>query len=179
MTKLSWIVVGILHFIVIFNPAEASSPDVSVVFNQNRYHVSYKTSISAPLEDVIGMLTNYDKISRVVPTVKKIHILDKNDNFDLVETHYKGCILFFCKKLINTQKITINNAVIEAISLPNNSDFKYSLMRWELKENDGVTVLNYTAEFEPKFWVPPIIGPKFLKRKLVIETQHAAKIFTN
>jgi hypothetical protein len=26
--------------------------------------------------------------------------------------------------------------------------------------------VNYAIEFEPKFWVPPVVGPYILKRKL-------------
>lgn len=177
MKRSSWFFLLFLIISLYKTDVFASNSGVSVSFKENRYHVSYKTSLEAPLEDVIVAITNYEKISNLLPSVTKVKVLKKGNNVDLVETHLKSCILFFCKKIINTQEVAIYNSYVEANSLPNKSDFRYSHMKWELQEDNGLTTLTYTAEIEPKFWVPPIFGPKLLKRKLEAEAQIALNMF--
>ena len=55
---------------------------------------------------------------------------------------------------------------IEAIVDPEKSDFKYSDERWELVERKEKTLLIYEFEMEPAFWIPPLIGPFYIRRAL-------------
>jgi len=50
--------------------------------------------------------------------------------------------------------------------VPEQSDFNHSISEWRLQpDGDGTRIL-YHLEMEPKFWVPPIIGPWILQRRL-------------
>jgi len=51
-------------------------------------------------------------------------------------------------------------------TLPGQSNFKSSVSEWTLvPEGDG-TKMTYFLTMEPDFWVPPLIGPWVLKRRL-------------
>jgi hypothetical protein len=50
----------------------------------------------------------------------------------------------------------------------------YARSRWELHEEDDGTHVVYAMEMEPSFWVPPVIGPWALKRKLASRAGDAA-----
>ena len=39
-------------------------------------------------------------------------------------------------------------------------------------EGEG-TVVVYKFQFDPKFWLPPVIGPYVLQRKLELDSDHA------
>ena len=56
--------------------------------------------------------------------------------------------------------------MIRATIDPETSDFHVSNETWEFRREGAGTVVNYAIEFEPKFWVPPVVGPYILKRKL-------------
>jgi len=55
---------------------------------------------------------------------------------------------------------------IEATADPERSDFHISDERWEFREEDDGTVVVYDLKFKPKFFIPPLIGPAMMKRKL-------------
>ena len=51
--------------------------------------------------------------------------------------------------------------------LPERSDFKYAMSEWSIEPEAGGTKVTYRMEMEPDFWLPPFVGPWFLKRTLL------------
>src|SRR5690606_36530009 len=75
---------------------------------------------------------------------------------------------FICVSLCRTERLeSIEPRWIKSYALPERSNFKHSTSEWIL-EPDGMggTNMQFTLEMEPDFWVPPIIGPRFLERTL-------------
>ena len=59
---------------------------------------------------------------------------------------------------------------VTALVVPELSDFRYGYARLNLwQEVDGTRIL-IRSEVEPDFWIPPLIGPWLIKRKLLSET---------
>ena len=61
--------------------------------------------------------------------------------------------------------------LIEALTVPALSDFRRGIYRWRLQSENGATRMQFTALLEPDFWVPPVIGPWLIKRKLLDEVR--------
>ena len=59
--------------------------------------------------------------------------------------------------------------MIEAVTVPALSDFRRGIYRWQLRGENAATRMRFTAVLEPDFWVPPLIGPWMIKRKLLEE----------
>lgn len=79
----------------------------------------------------------------------------------------KGCILFFCTSFERHGYVEAQpNIVIFAFVIPETSDFHLSNESWRFEKRNGGTVVTYDLEMQPKFWIPPGIGPYFIKRKL-------------
>lgn len=79
----------------------------------------------------------------------------------------EGCVLIWCESFVRIGYLRLEPLHrIEAITDPDRSDFLFSRERWELKEVDGGTLLTYEFEMVPDFWVPPVVGPYFIKRAL-------------
>jgi hypothetical protein len=55
---------------------------------------------------------------------------------------------------------------IKSIALPEGSNFKHSISEWLLERDGQDTKMIYTLEMEPAFFVPPLVGPWYLKRML-------------
>jgi hypothetical protein len=55
---------------------------------------------------------------------------------------------------------------IKSIALPEGSNFKYSTSEWLLEHDGEDTRMIYKLEMEPDFFVPPLVGPWYLKRTL-------------
>ena len=60
----------------------------------------------------------------------------------------------------------VENDVLHARVHPELSDFEFSNETWTFREEDGGTRVRYELHMDPKFWVPPAIGPYMIKRKL-------------
>jgi len=79
----------------------------------------------------------------------------------------KGCVLFFCTSFERRGYVEAElNKVILAFVIPETSDFHLSNESWRFEKRNGGTVVIYDLEMQPKFWIPPGIGPYFIKRKL-------------
>jgi hypothetical protein len=82
-------------------------------------------------------------------------------------TRNKGCILFFCKSVVREGWVEKEgNHLLRAFADPQRSDFVFSNEIWTFREEDGGTLVVYKLHFDPKFWVPPAIGPYMIKRKM-------------
>ena len=82
-------------------------------------------------------------------------------------TRNKGCILFFCKSIVREGWVEKESShLLRAFADSERSDFVFSNEVWRFKEEDGGTLVVYELHFDPKFWVPPAIGPYMIKRKM-------------
>lgn len=80
----------------------------------------------------------------------------------------QACFLLFCVNPSIEQEITRSDdfTLVTRID-PARSDFDYGRSVWQLaKVGGGNTRVLLHAVMVPSFWVPPVIGPWVLKRKL-------------
>lgn len=152
---------------------------VSVEYRDHRYYVDYTVGVNVLPESIFLALTNYDNLDKFIPSMTRSLLIEQRDDYDLVETHFSNCLFLFCKKAVNTQKITHDGKHIRAETLVEQSDFKFGLMTWDIQNIEGATYLKYHAELEPKFWVPDLIGPAILKQKFKREAQKASNLMAN
>lgn len=79
----------------------------------------------------------------------------------------EGCVLFFCKSFERHGFVEPDPyREIRAFADADASDFHFSNERWAFTVERGGTTIRYRVEFEPKFWVPPVIGPWIIGRTL-------------
>ena len=82
-------------------------------------------------------------------------------------TRNRACVLFFCKSVerygaVEHEPLKFIRATVD----PERSDFHLSNESWEFAEENDGTLIVYQLEMRPKFWIPPLIGPYVLKRKM-------------
>jgi hypothetical protein len=146
----------------------ADLDSVVVSYDSGRYELDADAYMAAPRESVFLILTDYDRFGRISSAYKEYRFLDPApDGTPMIYTRMEGCVLIFCKSLARTEYLyTQAPAYIRSVTVPERSDFSHSISEWHLEaEGDGTRVL-YHLEMEPKFWVPPIIGPWILQRRL-------------
>lgn len=82
-------------------------------------------------------------------------------------TKNRACVLFFCKEVERYGKIEYEPGVwIRATTNPEKSDFHVSNEVWVFEPEGEGTRITYQLEMQPKFWMPPLIGPYVLKKKM-------------
>lgn len=144
-----------------------------------RFLIDVSAHVKVQPEQVLAILTNYDNLAQVNHNIISSQIISQNQNGTIVKTVIKGCVWFFCKEVVNTQEVEVSNTTISAVTLPKQSDFKNAKMVWKIKKSKDGTEINYYAEIEPTFFVPPIIGTFFIKNTLLKEAVDSIRNIEN
>ncbi|MEN8207393.1 MAG: SRPBCC family protein [Pseudomonadota bacterium] len=160
-------------------PATSLAGDIlasSVKHDGDRYSLSVTARIDAPIDIVYQSITDFDNLAAINPAIEESQLLAiPSADTRLVRSVIKVCILVFCKRVEQVQDVTMKTGyVIEAVVLPERSDFRSGFARWLLTVSGTSTELLFTNTFEPDFWVPPVIGPWLIKRKLIREVAETA-----
>ena len=161
--------VALLGLVLTLPVVAATIRNVEIDRVGDRYVLVSDTYLDAPQAAVFRVLTDYDQFERISSAFDESRFLGPDtDGTPLVYTRVEGCVWFFCKSLERVERLEFESpGYIVTTALPDRSDFIYSRSQWELsKDRDGTRVV-YRLEMEPDFWVPPIIGPMIIKRRLV------------
>jgi hypothetical protein len=117
---------------------------------------------------VYGVLTDYDLFHKFTSAIVESRNTEKDQHGRPgYYTRMEGCVLMWCRSFVRIGHLTLDPITrIVANADPGQSNFKKSRESWTLtKEGEG-TLLVYEFEMVPDFWVPPVIGPFFIKRAL-------------
>jgi len=146
----------------------ADMRSVHVDYVNGRYTMVSEVWFDATVEQVFEVFRRWD-----LSTQFSSAIVESRDEAadELGRPQYyvrnKGCVLFFCRSFERQGHVELEvNEVLRAFANPETSDFLLSDETWSFVAEDGGTVVTYHMLMKPKFWVPPGIGPYFIKRKL-------------
>ena len=148
--------------------AAAELTDVEVSYEDDRYRLTSKTYFEATKSELFRVLTDYDLFTKFSSAFAEAENREPDElGRPTFYTRMEGCVLWWCKSFVRYGHLELEPEVdIVAIVDPEPSNFKYSRERWQLKEDGDGTLLEYEFEMEPDFWVPPVVGPYFIKKAL-------------
>jgi len=149
----------------------ATLREIDVSRDKDRYRVVADTHLAASPEAIRKVLLDFDAdaYQRISEIYKESSYLPPDtDGTPLVYTRVEGCLMLFCRSMSRVERLeVVTPGFIRSRAVPERSDFKYSLSEWTFEPEDGGTRLTYRMEMEPSFWLPPFVGPWFLKRTLL------------
>jgi hypothetical protein len=144
---------------------------VDVSRRQGRYRVVADTHLAASPEAIYKVLLDFDgdRYQRISEIYKESSYLPPDsDGTPLVYTRVEGCLLRFCRSMRRVERLeVVTPQFIRSRAIPERSDFKYSMAEWTFAAEGTGTRVTYQMEMEPSFWLPPFVGPWFLKRTLL------------
>lgn len=146
-----------------------------------RFVLGMRLRIDAPPADVFRALQDYAALSRYTPDVRTLHIVrTSRPGRVLLFTTLHACVLFFCKTMLQEQIMTATadpqGGVLRSRLVPQGSDFKEGHGYWTVapcRAHPASTCVNARLEMVPRFWVPPLIGPWLIRRKLRMQAHDA------
>jgi len=132
------------------------------------YVMESEVHFAADIKDVYAVFADYDLSTQFSGAITEARNIDPDEDSPpgfYIRNH--GCVLFFCKSFerygyVEREPFKVIRASID----PERSDFHLSNESWQFRRDGAGTVVTYNLEFRPKFWVPPVIGPYVIKRKL-------------
>ena len=170
---------GKLLACLLFVPAAALAGEIdmsSVTLADGVYRIAVDARIAAPPDTVHQRITDYNHLSSINHAIKESRVIQAfGPDRHRVHSVIKACILFFCRRVSQVQDITqYGQRRVEASILPELSDFRYGRAVWQLEADGTDTLMRFTAQLEPAFWVPPLIGPWLFENRIVSELLESA-----
>ena len=147
-------------------PAELR--DILIERNDDYYRLNSKAWFDASPESLYDVLSNYDLFIKFTSAIAESRNVEPDEKgrpqfFSRME----GCVLVWCKSFVRNGYLVLSPVKeIIAITNPKTSDFKLSRESWKLIPENGGTLLVYEFHMIPDFWVPPVLGPFYIKRAL-------------
>ena len=138
-----------------------------VTHETGRYQLRFVVDLSAATAAVRALLTDYDHLDRLSAHIVESRRLTAGDGGARVRIVLEACVFVFCKTVRRVMAVeTRANGDILTLADPAESDFRHAREIWQVNPQDRGTRLVYEAEFEPSFFVPPLIGPWLIKSRL-------------
>jgi len=147
----------------------------------DRYHLSSESLIDAPPALVLSTLLDYENFYRISGGIKETRYVEPDtDGMPRAYTRVESCVLFFCRSIEKVERVIVVSPEEIVLDVdPKHSDFRYNHSRWQIKADGRGTRLGYDMVMEPDFWIPPLIGPWAIEKKLVSSAMTIARRLEN
>lgn len=142
--------------------------DIMVDREDGLYSMRSEVYFEVEREYLYSVLTDFDLFKKFTGAiVESNNVAPDDEGRPQFYARMEGCVLVWCKSFVRNGYLELDpTAEIVAISDPERSDFEISRERWQLiREGDGTKMI-YEFQMAPAFWVPPLIGPFYIKRAL-------------
>ena len=158
----------LLLFLLAGTASAAELRSIKVDYDRGEYSLVSEIWLDASLEATYQVYSRWDYSTQFSSAIVEARDLEPDDRGRPgFYVRNKGCVLFFCKSLVRQGYVEReDNRVLRAFANPETSDFEFSNEVWTFAEDKGGTRVLYELHMDPKFWIPPAIGPYMIKRKL-------------
>ena len=146
----------------------ADMQSMEVDYVDGRYSLESVVWFDAGVDEMFDVFSDWDLASKFSSAVVEARNLEPDaEGRPGFYIRNRGCILFFCKSIVRQGYVeSRGKRLLQAFTDASRSDFLFCEESWEFTMDNGGTLVRYTLEMEPGFWVPPAIGPYMIKRKL-------------
>ncbi len=142
-----------------------------------RYQVVMHAVMQAPADKAYAVFTDYARLSDINPAIVRAEpIAGAVAPAQRVHTQVRVCVVGICRVFDQVQDMHMNPPQhLRAEVIPELSNLKYGQASWRIWDEGDEARLMFEAVVEPDFWVPPIIGPWLIEKKLASEAIHTAE----
>ena len=130
--------------------------------------------LNADKDKVYAVVTDYEHLNRISEVLVESALLSEPGAVPKRrKLVIESCVVVFCFKIDMVEDVEeIGNEKIIATIVPELSDIKYGKTEWLVTATeDGRSRIRFHGEEEPGFWIPPVIGPILMKRKMLSEVK--------
>ncbi|MGR9072048.1 MAG: type II toxin-antitoxin system RatA family toxin [Gammaproteobacteria bacterium] len=169
LEKFGWAVLAACFFPVAAGGAEII--DTWASYKNGTLLLRSEILVHVPAGQVREILTDYENLPKLSKDLKRVKVLERFDDGRVrMRADSEICILAFCLDFAWMQDTRVlPNGDITVNILPRKGDFRRGNGRWTLLEEADNTRLTFDIDLIPAFWLPPVFGPWYIKRKLFNE----------
>ena len=148
--------------------AAAELQSIKVSRSDGVYHVRSEVLFEASRQSLYEVFADWDLSTQFSSIVveSRNEAADENGRPQFY-SRLEACIILFCRSFERNGYIELQPFTsIQSVAYPDSSDFHIAEESWLLSDVKGATKVIYELSAKPKFWIPPVIGPFIIKRKL-------------
>lgn len=147
-----------------------------------QFQIGMEVAIDAPPPAVFRALTDYPALPRYSHSIRTVRVKPTGDpNREQLYTTMHVCVLFFCRTMreeqIMTATATRTGGVLRATLVSQGSAFRSGHGSWTVKPcaaARNTACMDVRLELVPAFWVPPVIGPWLIRRRMYAEARRTS-----
>jgi ribosome-associated toxin RatA of RatAB toxin-antitoxin module len=146
-------------------PAQATDMLINFERDGDLIKIDGHLILPYPPKLIFEVLTDYERMHEYVPDMTNSRIVSREENKWRVEQKGKSGIGPFKFKFEVLRDVELT-PVTELKSTLVSGNFKSMRTSTTLKSEGDNTRLDYIADIEPDFWVPPLLGSAIMKRQV-------------
>lgn len=133
-----------------------------------RYQVVMHARMQTSAQRAYAVFTDFPRLPEINDAIIKAKpIAGGQDGAQRLHTQVRVCVLRFCWVLDQIQDMHVRPPQdVTADIVPEHSNLRFGRASWRIWDEDDHANLVFEAVLEPDFWVPPLIGPWVIERKL-------------
>jgi len=154
--------------------------DVNVARQGEEFVITMRLVMDAPAPAVFRALQDYAALARYNPDLRAVRVeaTGAPDRVRLFTTIHT-CVLVFCKTMHQEQIMTATASADGGVLTADlvRGDFRRGQGRWTVgpcPTPRRATCMDIRIELVPAFWVPPLIGPWVIRRKMDEEARRTS-----
>lgn len=164
------VILAAIYFVTLPFCAAGELLESYVNFEDDHYLLHLDMRVDAESSDVYAVLLDFNNIPAVNDSIVYSKLLESNGREHRVQFDSEGCVWVICRRVMQVVTVTeMGNGFILSHTHPDESDLQYGKTLWQIIDEGETTRIKYNADYVPKFWVPPIIGPYFFQERMLEE----------
>ena len=137
-------------------------------YADRRFQCDLNIRLDAPLDRVEAVLRDYEKYPALDARILEARVIDRPaPNVATLETKLRFCMGWFCRNVNRVERVEESPHALAASADPTRSDVKYGETSMQLSPGeDGGTIVHYRTSITPAFWIPSVVGRRWMLRTL-------------
>ena len=133
-----------------------------------RYQCELSVKLDAPPDKVEAVLRDYERYPSLDTRILQARVLERPEpNVVVLETTVRVCFGWFCRNVTRVERVQESEHALAATADPGRSDVKFGETSTQLTpDEDGGTLVHYRTSIAPSFWIPAVVGRRWMLRTL-------------
>jgi hypothetical protein len=135
---------------------------------ERQYHCELTVVLDAPVERIEAVLRDYKHYPQLDTRILQAHVLERPAAGTVIlRTLLRACFGPFCRNVLRVERVQESPHSLVAITDPARSDVEFGESRVSLSAlGESRTRVHYRTSIVPDFWIPPIIGRRWMLNTL-------------
>ena len=165
-------VFAVFQVFVVQQVCAAEIKTATVQYEDGNYSLTFEAILAAPQADVYRIISDYNRLDRLndmIDTSALLTVPGVSPAKRKIKLHV--CILVYCRQGKLVETVTeYNMDTIFATIIPEESDIEFGESHWQATSlGEHSTQFSLTSQLRLGFWLPPVIGPWLIGKKMIRE----------